>query len=407
MNHHNDNDPYDLMKFSSARFNSEPPPVEYLVDKSVEHGIPGIIPAMGDTGKSFLMLELCRRVAFGESKFASPIFGGPVVREGTAVFLTAEDNEGTVHRRIDAIDPKEARLTAKGDRLLVLPLPSFGGAKACWKHDKTGLQETDDYKRFAEALHKLRDVEIVCIDPLASFSHAPINEDPAAGQFVCSSLANLASDLEATILAAHHMRKPGKGMSVKTLADAREAIRGTTALVDGMRLGYALWPVEEEEAKKVCKELGVFYSANSIVRGGVVKANGPASRLIATYRRSESGLLVDCSALLRATAPKQYDLLPLLCVAIADAAIDGQPFTKTGQNGPYTRRAQMPEELRLSRNKLETMVEDLLDKGEVVYCLGPKSQTIKWLDVPGGPFAEGRGDFRQGTHTQVESAKAA
>jgi hypothetical protein len=148
--------------------------------------------AMGDTGKSFLMLELCRRVAFGESKFASPIFGGPVVREGTAVFLTAEDNEGTVHRRIDAIDPKEARLTAKGDRLLVLPLPSFGGAKAFWKHDKTGLQETDDYKRFAEALHKLRDVEIVCIDPLASFSHAPINEDPAAGQFVCSSLANLA-----------------------------------------------------------------------------------------------------------------------------------------------------------------------------------------------------------------------
>jgi hypothetical protein len=407
MNHANDNDPFDLMRLTSSRFNSEPPPVEYLVDKSIEHGIPGLIPAMGDTGKSYLMLELCRRVAFGESKFAAPVFGGPVVREGTAIFITAEDNEATVHRRIDAIDPKEARLTAKGERLIVVPLPSYGGAKAFWTHDNRGLQVTDHFKRFAEALHRLRDVEVVCIDPLASFSHAPINEDPAAGQFVCSSLANLASDLEATVLAAHHMRKPGKGMTVKTLADAREAIRGTTALVDGMRLGYALWPVEEEDARKVCKELGVLYSPNSIVRGGVVKANGPASRLIATYRRSESGLLVDCSGLLRAAAPVQYDLLPLLRDAIADAAIDGQPFTKTGMNGVYTRRARIPEEVRLSRHKLEMMVEDLLDKGEIVHCLGPKSQTIKWLDVPGGPFAEGRGDFRPGTHTRASTAKAA
>ena len=304
MNHDNDNDPYDLMKFTSSRFNSEPPPVEYLVDKSIEHGIPGIIPAMGDTGKSFLMLELCRRTAFSESRFASPIFGGPVVRDGTAVFITAEDNEATVHRRIDAIDPKEARLTAKGDRLIVVPLPSFGGAKAFWTHDKTGLVVTDNFQRFSEALHKLKDVEVICIDPLASFSHAPINEDPAAGQFVCTSLASLAASVGATVLTAHHMRKPAKGMTIKTLADAREAIRGTTALVDGMRLGYALWPVEEEEARKICKELRVVYSPSSIVRGGVVKANGPASRLIATYRRSETGLLIDCSAQLRSTAPK-------------------------------------------------------------------------------------------------------
>ena len=67
----------------------------------------------------------------------------------------------------------------------------------------------------------------------------------------------------------------------------------------------------------------------------------------------------------------------------------------------------MPEELRLSRSKLETMVDDLLDRGEIVACLAPKSTTIKWLDVPGGPFAEGRGDFRQGTHTHVQSAEAA
>jgi AAA domain len=360
---------------------------------------------MGDTGKSFLMLELCRRVGFGESKLAPPIFGGPVVREGSAVFITAEDNEATIHRRICALDPKAARLTAKGEQLIVIPLPNNGGAQAFWKADKNGLAVTDNFKLFSDALHKLNDVQLICIDPLASFSHAPINEDPAAGQFVCTSLANLAADLDATVLTAHHMRKPGKGTTIKTLGDAREAIRGTTALVDGMRLGYALWPVEEDEGQRICKELRVAYSPNSVVRGGVVKANGPTSRLIATYVRDKTGLLIDYSALLRLSAPKQYDLMTLLRDVIADAAKDGQPFTRTGQSGLYARRAGMPEELRLSRARLEKMAEELLETGAIVLCLA-KGTTTKWLDVPGGPFAEGLGDFREGSQT-IKPRKAA
>jgi len=295
------------------------------------------------------MLELCRRVGFGESKLASPIFGGPVIREGSAVFITAEDNEATLHRRICALDPKAARLTEKGERLIIIPLPNNGGAQAFWKDGKNGLAVTESFKRFSDALHRLNNVQLICIDPLASFSHAPINEDPAAGQFVCTSLANLAAELDATVLTAHHMRKPGQGHPIKTLGDAREAIRGTTALVDGMRLGYALWPVEEEEGRKICKELGVAYSPNSVVRGGVVKANGPTSRRIATYVRDKTGLLIDCSAQLRLSAPKQYDLMSLLCDVIADAAKDSQPFTRTGQSGLYARRFRMPEELRISR----------------------------------------------------------
>ena len=397
---------HDLRSFSASRFDNKPQPVEWLVEHSIEHAIPGIIPAMGDTGKSFLMLELCRRVAYGESRFASPIFGGPVVREGSAVFITAEDSESTVHRRICAIDPKEARRSANGERLIVVPLPSYGGPKAFWKEDrKDGLTETDDFKRFVEALHKLGDVQLLCIDPLASFSQTPINDDPAAGQFVCSSLAGVAASLDATILTAHHMRKREKNQAIKTLGDAREAIRGTTALVDGMRVSYALWPVEEDDARKVCKELHSPFAPNSVVRGGVVKANGPVSRLISTYvRDKQTGLLIDCSAQLRLAAPEQLDCLPLLRIVIADAASDGQPYTKTGLNGVYARRAQMPAELRVSRHKLEGMVEELLDQGEIVACLGPKSTTIKWLDVSGGRFATGNGYFREGFHRGAKAA---
>jgi hypothetical protein len=55
---------------------------------------------------------------------------------------------------------------------------------------------------------------------------------------------------------------------------------------------------------------------------------------------------------------------------------------------------------------LEKMAEELLDTAAVVACLAPKSTTTKWLDVPGGPFAEGRGEFREGSQT-IKRIKAA
>jgi hypothetical protein len=76
----------------------------------------------------------------------------------------------------------------------------------------------------------------------------------------------------------------------------------------------------------------------------------------------------------------------------------GSHTEKSGLSGLFLRRAHLPEELRLSRAKLERMAEELLETSTVVLCLAPKSTTTKWLDVPGGRFAEGRGVFREGSH---------
>ena len=74
--------------------------------------------------------------------------------------------------------------------------------------------------------------------------------------------------------------------------DAREAIRGTTALVDGARLAYALWKLDDETARPICDRLQIPYEKGSLVRGAVVKANDEADHSAHTYRREESGLLV-------------------------------------------------------------------------------------------------------------------
>ncbi|MDW9855366.1 AAA family ATPase [Sinorhizobium meliloti] len=384
-----------IFEWPVSRFVGEPPAVDYLVDGVIPLGVPGMVSAMGDTGKSFALLELHRRVAFGQGTFAPDVFGGRVTALGTSVMITSEDDAGEVHRRISALDAKAERFGPAGQKMIVVPLPSAGGARAFWRDDKKkGLIETDDFLRICDQLRTINDLRLVTFDPLASFAHLALNEDPAAGQFVCTSLSRLATETGATVLVAHHMRKTQK--PIENLGDARDAIRGSTALVDGLRLAYAMWPADEARAKRVCKSLGQEYVANKVVLGGVVKANGPAKRMVSTLVRNEFGLLIDRTSGLGAAAPAQADLLGALIVAVEAAAASGHPFTRTGATGLYAMRDRLPVELReVSRHRLEGLAATAIESGRIQLCLATGT-TAKWLDVPGGPFAIGLGEFRKG-----------
>ncbi|SOC93573.1 AAA domain-containing protein [Rhizobium sp. AN5] len=387
---------FSIFDWTVDRFKGEPPKVEYLVEGVMPAGVPGMVCAMGDTGKSYAMLELHRRVSFGSSVCDAPIFGGKVLARGTSVMITSEDDASEVHRRIAALDHKEHRFSELGRKMIVVPLPSAGGAQAFWKDDKKkGLQETDNYHRICDQLSEIDDLRLVTFDPLASFAHLPLNEDPAAGQFVCTSLSRLATETGATVLVAHHMRKTQK--PIETLGDARDSIRGSTALVDGLRLAYAMWPAEEARARKVCKTVGVEFTPGRVVLGGVVKANGAARRVISTYVRNDHGLLVDKTALLGSGGPPTGDLIGALVVTAEAAANAGAPFTKTGASGVFEMRERLPDELKaLSKSRLHGLVDDALGKGMLVRAAAKGEKIAKWLDVPGGYFATGMGSFTTG-----------
>ncbi len=397
----NDNVPsgpvFSIFDWTVDRFKGEPPKVEYLVEGVMPAGVPGMVSAMGDTGKSYAMLELHRRVSFGSGVYDAPIFGGRVLARGTSVMITSEDDASEVHRRIAALDHKEHRFSELGRKMIVVPLPSAGGAQAFWKDDKKrGLQETDNYHRICDQLSEIDDLRLVTFDPLTSFAHLPLNEDPAAGQFVCTSLSRLATETGATVLVAHHMRKTQK--PIETLGDARDSIRGSTALVDGLRLAYAMWPAEEARARKVCKAIGEEFTPGKVVLGGVVKANGAARRIISTYVRNDHGLLVDKTALLGSATPPTGDLIGALVVTIEAAASAGAPFTKTGASGVFEMRERLPGELKvLSKSRLHGLVDDALGKSLIVRSAAKGEKIAKWLDVPGGYFATGLGSFTTGS----------
>jgi len=394
---------------SASDYEGEPTPSEWLVQGSIPLGSPGMIAAMGDTGKSFLLLDLCARVALGEHPADSLIFGGNVCQRGTAVYITSEDPDNEIHRRLNAIDPDLSRIRQCGDKLLVLPLPDRGGAAPLVEQTARGIKPTSYWDELKDRLLAIGDLKLVVLDPLQSFCLADINADPAAGQYFCSMVTSLASETGATILVAHHMRKAQAKTDNRELEpdEARQLIRGTTALVDGMRFVYALWkPVSIKSAQTVCRNLGRTYEPDCMVYGGVVKANGKAPRGVATYLRSPSGLLIDQSQRLKDIRPYDDADLDSLVMCIAEAAENGHPFSRTGLNGSYKRKEDIPEPFRcLVRSSIDSVIDALVVEGRIVTCnAGGKIKNV--LDVPSGDFAQGVGSFEPGTYkaTMAQSA---
>ena len=176
-------------------------------------------------------------------------------------------------------------------RLIVLPLPDAGGPRPLIASDGRALARTPFFNDLKLQLVQLSELRLVVIDPLQAFVLADVNADPAAAQFLWSAMAELAAATGATVLLTHHMRKDGM-LRIADGDEAREAIRGTTALVDGARLAYALWKLDDETARPLCNALQIPFERGRIVRGAVVKANDEADHNAHTYTREDSGLLV-------------------------------------------------------------------------------------------------------------------
>lgn len=378
--------------------------IRWLVSSAIPAGVAGIVAAAGDTGKSYLLLELCERVArgFRQDMLEAPIFGGSVTEHGTAVFITAEDSKASVHRRLKALDPDRSRLAkarAQGSAhpLHVIPLPDAGGPFPIVEQARGKIIATAQYQELREKLLAIPNPKLVVLDPLQAFVLADVNADPMAAQFVCSLLARLAAETGATVLAAHHVRKAAG--PPRTPEEARQAIRGSSALVDGVRVAITLWQPAEAEARKACRVLETDFAPSKVACGAVVKTNDGACRKVWTLIRGENGLLVDRTNDIAIRSVRPEELLRRLEEGVAQAAKDGRPFTKMGENGVHKRRFELPDELHaIGRNKLEAMVDDLEQVGRIVKAM-QGGTTVKWLDVPDGPFARGEGDFAPGAST--------
>ena len=249
---------------AADRFIGQPQQRRWLVEGVFPHAQAALIAAAGGFGKSFLLLALTREVAaFGGIWANAPIlFGGALAGHGVAIYITAEDDAIEVHNRLNALGPIP-------DRLYVLPLPDAGGAVPLFAPDPAtrGPATTAAWMDLEQQLKAMSGLCLVVLDPLQPLCALDLNV-PENAQFVCSRLAALAASTGAAVIVSHHFAK----REASTPEQAREAIRGTGGLVDGVRAVYALWHPKEDQAKRLCEALGKPFERGRVVMGGVVKA---------------------------------------------------------------------------------------------------------------------------------------
>jgi hypothetical protein len=381
-------------------FKGEAPEQTWLIGGIMPRGVAGLLAAAGDTGKSFTALEPCLQVTRGHDVpgllGGAPILGGQVKSHGAAVFITAEDGQASMHRRLRALDSTGQKQEKRQYPLYVVPLPDAGGPFPIVTEERNKAEITPQFKELCERLRAIPDLALVVLDPLQCFVHADINMNPQAAALTMSYLNTLAAETGAIVLVTHHARKEG---SPKNSQQARLSIRGTTALVDQSRFAIALWVPEEAQVKKDCERLGAEYKPNAIVYGAVVKSNDGASREKWITLRGPDGVLRDVTAdLIKKHVPKD-ELHTALVDAIASAAGAGKPYTKTAGNGLYKRRSELGEVLAAqSRARLEGMADELLIAGKIVQASATGSKAVQWLDVPTGEFAKGEGEFAPGAN---------
>lgn len=385
-----------IQEWSIERFIGPVPEQKFLVEGLFPLGVTSILAAMGDTGKGMLLLDLALKVA---SRKDQPCGFGPLVTEhGSVVIFSAEDDMSEIHRRLERLDSQCERLKYK-DRLFIVPLPNVSGSLTIIKSVSGKVIETSpEFELITKQLNKIKNLKLIVFDPLASFVHADLNTDPAVGDYLMSLLSDLAGSTGASIITAHHMRKPKSEKPISTVEQARDAIRGTSALVNGVRCSYAFWSVEDAAKPTIFKSIGESVRQNALFYGAIVKANGLADRTLRTYlRNEETGLLEDITERLRIKNMNEKDSKQHLITAITRAAISGHPFTHTGSTGVYKQRHRLPEEFHsIGRDRMERIVQELLQTRKLVKGMATGSKEDKWLDIPSGPFARGVGKFSCG-----------
>lgn len=305
---------------ASNRYTGEAKPIQWLVKGVFPVGVPVLLAAMGGLGKSFIALDMCIKIASPPRGIApEQVLGHEVLEHGKAILITAEDSFDSIHRRINKLVSPE-KLQATLDNLIIVPMSELDISQLLVKQGKDGIETTDFFQTLKHQLLTTENVKVVVIDPLQAFVGADITSKPEDAQFMWSAFSKIASQAKVTMIATHHMRKDGN-KEIKTLADAREGIRGVTALVDGARVAYVLWQATKDIGKALATRIGKDFTADRFVQGGVVKANDEANKEVMTFYREDNGLL-SAQGFIDTAGVKIEGVLTPLQREIYDAIVD-------------------------------------------------------------------------------------
>jgi len=322
-------------------------------------------------------------------------FGGTVKEFGDVVIFTAEDDEAEMHRRIERLDEEGLRFDYP-NKLHVVPLPNVGGVFPILRDNMGDYSETDEFKKIYEQILQLDNLKLIVFDPLASFVHADVNADPAAGAALTGLLARVATETGASVIVCHHMTKVQGDKIISKPEEARNLIRGTSALVDGVRCAFAIWQLDEKTARSRCHDLGIEYQRNRCFDGAVVKSNGPANRDIRSFVRDTlTGLLQDrTEQILNLNQSNQSQMRKdAMFRWIQDCEANGRALCQRGGADGIIERltdSDAPEILNnIGQWTVDQIVRDLISERRIEKYSFTTTGGRKWLGTTNGVMSRG------------------
>ena len=387
---------------ASAQFQGSAPEQKFLIGDTMPLGVPVVFAAAGDSGKGMMTLDLAMKVASGDGM--QNAFGGMVSQHGTAIILSAEDDRDELHRRINRLDPLNKRSGYDHD-LIVVPLPNEGGVFPIMMKVDNTYATSSEFEKIYEEMLEIEDLALVVVDPMASFVHADVNADPAAGAAFMGLLAQISTETGATVIVNHHMAKIRDKEPITTPEEARNLIRGTSAIVDGVRSAFAVWQVDASLAESRCTELNIKYTRNAVFDGAVVKSNGPANREIRHFvRNPDTGLLEDRTVDLKSSRQvmeKVKSREEYLFALIADREGRGIQMTVGGgTNGvPEAIRTASHDDInaanlkKWAKSTILASVNNLMNEGRVGRFKTTRNGPRQWLGVVGGRLDQEEQEF--------------
>ena len=316
----------------------KPKPREFVIDGFLPAEIVAGLFAPGGSGKSMLTLTTAISVASGTPLFG--MFG--VAKPGRVVLVSGEDDVAEIHRRLYRMTENlsESKKMLVGQNLQVLDLadrfelftvkPSYGESEM-----------TDVPQAIARVIEeKIGDACLIIVDPASRFRGGEENLAADTTRFV-QALQYLRDRLQATIWLVHHVNKGARFNGA-----SQNNARGSSALIDGLRLGYELNVIEASEVRKL---YGDSVTGIELLSLRSIKSNygRPAEPL--TLQRNQDGTLS-----LFTQNPEDTRKKSLL------RAIQAAGLTKTQFRD---RHAGIKSTLGLSEKALVASIRDLVAEG--------------------------------------------
>jgi RecA-family ATPase len=248
---------------ASKLLSSLPVPRSYLIDEFLPARLVSLLIAPGGTGKSMLILLIAVCVAAG-----IPLFGRfPVQQAKKVLLISGEDDNEEIQRRLHKILAGESEeiKTLVGKNLFFLDLSDrFELFTEKPPHGETRITDVPD-----RIVHELSnqigsDFSLAIVDPGARFRGGEENLAADTTRFV-QALQLIRNLLNAAVLVVHHVNKSAKG-SISSQNNAR----GSSALIDGVRLVYELNLMSEQE---IVKRFGSINLGTPLLTLSCVKTN--------------------------------------------------------------------------------------------------------------------------------------